>query len=65
MALAFDATVRVLYVADANRDSVTTIGAGETVDALVAAGEGAVETAADALDRDVDLVTEVLQGDPH
>ncbi|EMA59117.1 universal stress protein [Halorubrum lipolyticum] len=57
-----DATVHVLNVADTTHDSVTRIG-GEVVDVLEREGEEIVEAAADrAADRDVEAVTEVLQG---
>ncbi len=61
----FDATLHVLYVADTNRDSVTTVG-GEVVDALVSEGDEVVETVADrARSRGLTVVDEVIQGDPH
>jgi nucleotide-binding universal stress UspA family protein len=58
------ATVRVLYVADTTRDSVTVVG-GDAVDALVGEGESVVDEAAAALDSlGVDHATDVVQGNP-
>ncbi|NHN57594.1 MULTISPECIES: universal stress protein [Halorussus] len=60
----FDAAVRVLFVANTKRDSVTTIGT-EVVDALERKGEQIVDpVAADLRERGVDCETEVVQGDP-
>lgn len=58
-----DATVRVLYVADTTRDSVTVVD-GQVVDALVREGERVVESVAERLSPAVDCQTDVLQGDP-
>jgi nucleotide-binding universal stress UspA family protein len=58
------ATVRVLYVADTTRDSVTVVG-GQTVDALVRRGEEVVAEAVAALDDfGVAHATDVVQGNP-
>ncbi|MFC4408229.1 universal stress protein [Haloarchaeobius iranensis] len=60
----YGATLHVLYVADTNRDSVTTIG-GEVVDALESEGDRVVADVEDrAREHGVEMVTEVLQGDP-
>ncbi|WP_435180158.1 universal stress protein [Halorussus sp. AFM4] len=60
----FDAAVRVLFVANTKRDSVTTVGT-EVVDALEQKGEQIVEpVAADLRERGVDCETEVVQGAP-
>ena len=64
-ALAFDATVHVLLVADADRGSVTTLQSGEVLDALTASGGSLVEGTADSLDRRIERITEVAQGTPH
>jgi nucleotide-binding universal stress UspA family protein len=59
-----DATIRVLYVADTARDSVTVVG-GESVDALVQEGEDVVDEAAKTLDTlGVSYSTDVVQGNP-
>lgn len=59
-----DATVRVLYVADTTRDSVTVVD-GQVVDALVREGERAVESVAETVvSQGADCQTDVLQGDP-
>jgi len=58
-----DATVHLLYVADTNRDSLTTQG-GEVVDALQREGDRIVSEAVDRVDAGVDVVDEVLAGDP-
>ena len=59
-----DATVRVLFVADTSRDSVTTVQSN-VVDALVKKGETIVEDVGDGLsDRNVTVGTDVVQGDP-
>ena len=60
----FDAAVRVLFVANTKRDSVTTVGT-DVVDALERKGEQIVEPVADDLrERGVDCETEVVRGDP-
>jgi nucleotide-binding universal stress UspA family protein len=59
-----DATIRILYVADTTRDSVTVVE-GQTVDALVQQGEDVVEEAAKTLDTlAVSYDTDVVQGNP-
>jgi nucleotide-binding universal stress UspA family protein len=59
-----DATVRLLYVADTTRDSVTVVE-GHTVDALVRRGEDVVEEAAKTLETlGVSYDTDVVQGNP-
>jgi nucleotide-binding universal stress UspA family protein len=59
-----DATVRVLYVADTNRDSVTVVE-GQTVDVLEREGGDVVEEAAKTLETlGVSHRTDVLQGNP-
>lgn len=59
-----DATVRVLFVADTSRDSVTVIE-DETVDALVKKGEILVTEAAETLAAaGVDHETDVVRGNP-
>jgi nucleotide-binding universal stress UspA family protein len=59
-----DATIRVLYVADTTRDSVTVVE-GHTVDALVKRGEEVVEEAARTLETlGVSHDTDVVQGNP-
>ena len=64
VAAAHDATVHVLNVADTNQDSLTLVE-GQVVDVLEGEGREIVDTAADrAADRGVDVVAEVLQGDP-
>lgn len=64
LAETYGARLHVLYVADTNRDSVTTIG-GEVVDALETEGEGVVADVEErARQRGVEVVSEVLQGDP-
>lgn len=65
LGVAYDATVHVLHVADTNRDSVTTLPAGDTVDVLSRKGTELVEDVAAVLDPTVSRRTEVLQGDPH
>ncbi|SNZ02840.1 Nucleotide-binding universal stress protein, UspA family [Natronoarchaeum philippinense] len=58
------ATVRALYVADTNRDSVTTVGTNVR-DALEAEGEDVIEGARkQAASRGVAFEDEVLQGEP-
>lgn len=60
-----DATIHVLNVADTGRDSVTQLR-GQVLDVLEDEGERIVQEAADrAADRGVEVVPEVLQGDPH
>ena len=63
LARAHDATVHLLYVADSNRDSVTTLG-GEVVDALEQEGERIIGNATERLDPAVDVVDAVETGDP-
>jgi nucleotide-binding universal stress UspA family protein len=59
-----DATIRVLYVADTNRDSVTVVE-GQTVDVLEREGRDIVEEAAKTLETlGVSYRTDVLQGNP-
>ena len=58
-----DATLHLLYVADTNRDSVTTLG-GEVVDALEQEGERIIGNATERLDPAVDVVDAVDTGDP-
>lgn len=65
VASAHGATLRVLYVADTNRDGAATIGA-DAIDALEAEGEEYVSAAVDrAGERGVDAEGAVVQGDPH
>nr|WP_321112605.1 universal stress protein [Halorussus salinisoli] len=65
IATSHDATVHVLNVADTTQHSVTRIQ-GEVIDVLEEEGEKIVQEAADRLrDRGVDVVTEVLQGEPY
>ena len=65
LALAFDATVHLLHAADTNRNSVTALQGGETLDVLAETGEAIVDDTADSLDRRIDRITEVVQGAPH
>ena len=59
-----DATVRVLFVADTTRNSVSVVG-NRAVDSLVRRGEEVVTEAAEALDTyGVDSETDVVQGSP-
>ncbi|AUV82404.1 universal stress protein [Salinigranum rubrum] len=59
-----DATIRVLYVADTNRDSVTVVE-GQTVDVLEREGRDVVEEAAKTLETlGASYRTDVVQGDP-
>ena len=58
-----DATVHVLYVADTNRDSLTT-QRGEVVDALEQEGDRVVSEALDRVAAGVDVVDAVETGDP-
>ena len=61
---AVGASVDVLYVADTAQDSVTVVG-NDVVDALEQEGEDVVTSAADrARTQDIEVTTEVLQGDP-
>jgi len=65
VASTFDARLHVLYVADTTRDSVTNV-AGDVVDILEREGEEVVETYVQrALDRGVEAVDAVEQGQPH
>ncbi len=66
LALAVDhgARLHILYVADTNRDSVTTVS-GEVVDTLETEGERVVSRFEErAAERAIQQVTAVLQGDP-
>ncbi|WP_049986980.1 universal stress protein [Halobellus rufus] len=58
-----DATVHLLYVADSNRDSVTTLG-GEVVDALEQEGERILAETMEGLDGTVDVVDAIETGGP-
>jgi nucleotide-binding universal stress UspA family protein len=59
-----DATIRVLYVADTTRDSVTVVEA-DTVDVLVQKGNEIVEEAGKTLDTlGASYETDVVQGNP-
>jgi len=59
-----DATLRVVYVADTTRDSITVIE-GHAVDTLVQQGEEIVEEAAKTLDTlGASYRTDVVQGNP-
>jgi nucleotide-binding universal stress UspA family protein len=59
-----DATIRVLYVADTNRDSVTVVE-GHTVDVLEREGRDVVEEAAKTLETlGASYRTDVVQGNP-
>jgi nucleotide-binding universal stress UspA family protein len=65
LAETFDATLHVLYVADSNRDSVTTVGR-EVVDALETEGQSVVDDVVErARAAGVSTVDEVVQGGPH
>ncbi|GGI99433.1 universal stress protein UspA [Halobellus salinus] len=55
--------IHVVYVADSNRDSLTTQG-GEVVDALEQEGEQVVSEAVDRADAGTDISGDVLTGDP-
>ncbi len=58
------ADVRALYVADTNRDSVTTVGT-DVRDALEEEGEDVIESARErAAVRDVPFTGEIVQGEP-
>ncbi|MDR5656998.1 universal stress protein [Halodesulfurarchaeum sp. HSR-GB] len=60
----FDATIRVLYVADTTRYSVTRVGE-QTVDTLVGKGREVVEEAGQVLDTlATPYETDVVQGNP-
>ncbi|WP_224335418.1 universal stress protein [Haloprofundus halobius] len=64
LARQYDATVHVLYVADTQRDSLTTVGT-EVVDALEDEGEDAVAAIVDSdVARGVDVEEAVVQGHP-
>jgi nucleotide-binding universal stress UspA family protein len=63
LARTHDATVHLLYVADSNRDSVTTLG-GEVVDALEGEGKRILEEAIERLDPAVEVVEAVETGGP-
>jgi nucleotide-binding universal stress UspA family protein len=59
-----DATIRVLYVADTNRDSVTVVD-GSTVDVLDREGRDIVEAGAKTLETlGASYRTDVIQGNP-
>mgnify|MGYP002761347320 FL=1 len=58
-----DSEVHVLYVADTNRDSLTT-QRGEVVDALEQEGDRVVSEALDRVAAGVDVVDAVETGDP-
>lgn len=65
LAETYSATLHILYVADTNRDSLTTIG-NQVVDALEQEGATAVSEASDhAQTHGIDVVDDVLQGDPY
>ncbi|MFB6251336.1 MAG: universal stress protein [Halobellus sp.] len=57
-----DATLHLLYVADTNRDSVTTLG-GQVIDALEQEGERILDRATDRITA-VESVDTVETGDP-
>lgn len=64
LAETYGATLHVLYVANSNRDSVTTMGE-QVVDALEREGASVVSETVDRVrDHSIDVVDEVLQGDP-
>jgi len=63
LARTHDATIHLLYVADSNRDSVTTLD-GEVVDALEREGERILTDATAGLDSSVDVVEAVETGGP-
>ena len=59
-----DAAIHVLYVADTDRDSLTTVR-GEVIDSLKQVGESVVAETADRVrERGLTVHTSVLQGDP-
>lgn len=65
VAAAHGATVHLLNVADTTRTSTTRIQ-GRIVDTLEQEGEEIVEEAADRTERrDIDAITEVVQGEPY
>lgn len=65
IAAAHDATLHILYVADTTHDSVTRLGT-EVVDVLEREGQQIVTTVADqAAERDINHVTDVIQGGVH
>lgn len=65
VAAAHGATVHLLNVADTTRDSAVRVE-GNVVDAFVEEGERIVDEAADrACERGVDVVTDVVQGEPY
>lgn len=65
LAAAHDSTVHVLYVADTTQDSVVQVQ-GNVIDVLEREGEKVVQRAAEkASERQVDTITEVLQGQPY
>ncbi|KTG08301.1 universal stress protein UspA [Haloprofundus marisrubri] len=64
LARQYDATVHVLYVADTQRDSLTTVGT-EVVDALESEGQEAVSKVVDSdVAHGVDIEEVVVQGHP-
>ncbi|QCJ46609.1 MULTISPECIES: universal stress protein [Haloprofundus] len=64
LARQYDATVHVLYVADTQRDSLTTVGT-EVVDALEAEGQDAVSAITESdVAHGVDVEEVVVQGHP-
>ncbi|WP_224449474.1 universal stress protein [Haloprofundus salilacus] len=64
LARQYDATVHVLYVADTQRDSLTTVGT-EIFDALEADGQEAVSAIVESdVARGVDVEEIVVQGHP-
>lgn len=65
IAAAHDSTLHILHVADTTHDSVTRLGT-EVVDVLEREGQQIVATVADqAAERDIDHVTDVIQGGVH
>jgi nucleotide-binding universal stress UspA family protein len=65
LAARHDATLHVVFVADTTVDSVTNVQ-GRVLDTLESEGEEVVDDAATrAAASGVDVVTEVLQGEPH
>ena len=64
LAETYDAKLYVLFVADTNRDSVTTLGT-TLVDALVEEGKAVVEAVETrTTERGIDVLTDVVRGDP-
>jgi nucleotide-binding universal stress UspA family protein len=60
-----EATIHILNVADTGRDSITNIR-GKVIDVLEEEGQRIVDDAAQrARDRNVSVISEVLQGDPY